>query len=125
MKQTTTELEMDVGQLYREEVITDLKIGTIRCLIPVAVDGSRDNERDIQYSGQTQVMTPAGPMPVSFEIEAENLAEAVQGFAAAAQAALEETVRELEEYRRKAASGIVVPGAEDVSRLGGSGLIKS
>ncbi len=124
MKQTTSELEMDADQLYREEVITDLRIGTIRCLIPVTVDGSRDEAREIRYSGQTQVMTPAGPMPISFDIDASNLAQAVQGFAAAAETALEETARELEEYRRKAASGIVVPGAEDVSRLGGSGLIK-
>ncbi len=124
MKQTTSELEMDADQLYREEVITDLRIGTIRCLIPVTVDGRRDEAREVRYSGQTQVMTPAGPMPISFDIDASNLAQAVQGFAAAAETALEETARELEEYRRKAASGIVVPGAEDVSRLGGSGLIK-
>jgi len=124
MTQTTSDLAMDEKQLYREEVITDLKIGTIRCLIPVAIDGSRDHERDIHYSGQTQIMTPAGPMPISFDIEADDLAQAVQGFAAAAEAALEETARELEEYRRKTASGIVMPGAEDVSRLGGSGLLK-
>ena len=124
MKQTTSELEMDADQLYREEVITDLRIGTIRCLIPVTVDGGRDEAREVRYSGQTQVMTPAGPMPISFDLDASNLAQAVQGFAAAAETALEETARELEEYRRKAASGIVVPGAEDVSRLGGSGLIK-
>jgi len=40
---------------------------------------------------------------------------------AAAEKALEETARELAELRRQAASGIVMPGAGDVSKITGGG----
>jgi len=122
------ELNMKADELYREEIYSDLRLGTIRMLIPVNEDGSEDRTRSRRFVGQAQVMTPAGPMPISFDLEAGSLSEAVHGFGKAAEQALQETARELEEYRRKAASGIVVPGAEDVSRLAGGdlggGLIK-
>lgn len=124
----STDLNMKSDELYREEIYSDLRLGTIRMLIPVNEHGEEDVTRARRFVGQAQVMTPAGPMPISFDLDAKDLAEAVRGFGAAAEQALQETARELEEYRRKAASGIVVPGAEDVSRLAGGelggGLIK-
>ena len=70
LEQETAELKMDPAQLYREEVITDQRVGTIRRLTPVLVDGGDDASRPIQYIGSAQVLTPAGALPLSFPIEA-------------------------------------------------------
>jgi nitrogen fixation/metabolism regulation signal transduction histidine kinase len=63
-------------------------------------------------------MTPAGVLPLSFEIEATNLAEACAGFAEGAKMAFEETMKELQEMRRQQASSIVIPEAGAASALG-------
>ncbi len=99
-------------ELYLEEVFTDHKVGTIRRMTPVDGDGKPDGSRDTLYFGQAQMMTPAGPLPLNFELKAGNLAEACQQFADAAKVALEQTVEELKEMRRQQASSIVVPGQE-------------
>jgi len=103
------ELKMDPAALYREDVYTDRKIGVIRRLTPVKGDGTDDPERTVLYSGETQIMTSVGALPVSFEIDAQSLDEAASGYADAAKAAVERTVRDLQELRRQAASSIVVP----------------
>lgn len=104
------EFSMDSQALYREEMFTDRQTGSIRRLVPVNSDGSDDSSRDIVYSGQTQVLTPAGALPLSFEIEASSLQEAAEKFADGAKAAFEKTLEELREMRRQASSSIVVPG---------------
>lgn len=103
------ESNMDPAGLYREEIITDRKIGTIRMLTPIKSDGSPDTARETVYGGEAQVMTNAGPLPIPFEIEAKSLDEAVRKFSGAAKEAIERTVKELQELRRQAASSIVVP----------------
>src|ERR1700704_2860123 len=100
---------MDPAALYLEEIFTDRKIGVIRRLVPVKSDGSDDSGRPTVYSGETQILTSVGPLPVSFEIEAGSLDEAATGYAEAAKAAVERTVHDLQEMRRQAASSIVVP----------------
>jgi len=101
---------MSHEDLYREETFTDQKVGTIRRLTPVDLDGNDDPSRPTQFSGQTQVLTQAGPLPINFELDAGNLSEAVAGFAAAAELGLEKTMQELQEMRRQQQSSIVVPG---------------
>ena len=101
---------MDATALYREDIVTDRKVGTIRRMTPLKIDGSDDNARPTLYVGEAQIMTNAGPLPINFEIEAATLAEAVEKFGAAAKEAVERTVRELQELRRQQASSIVVPG---------------
>jgi hypothetical protein len=103
------ELKMDPASLYREETFTDRRIGTIRVLTPVKVDGLIDASRRTLYLGEAQILTPGGVLPLAFEIEAGSLADAVEKFAPAAKAAVERTVRELQELRREAASSIIVP----------------
>src|SRR5579859_824005 len=105
----TSELKVDADKLYLEEIFTDRRIGTIRRLSPVARDGARDAARPVLYVGETQVMTPAGALPIAFEIEAGSLEEAANKFGALAKEAIERTVRELQEMRRQAASSIVIP----------------
>jgi hypothetical protein len=113
--------KMDSASLYREEIITDRKVGTIRMLTPLKSDGTTDASRDIVYTGEAQIMTGAGPLPINFEIEAKTLGDAVDKFGATATDAIEKTVRELQELRRQAASSIVVPQG-GVPGLGGGGL---
>jgi hypothetical protein len=110
---------MDASSLYREDIITDRKVGTIRRMIPVTRGGADDHARPTLYVGEAQIMTNAGPLPINFEIEAKDLGEAVDKFAGAAKEAVEKTVRELQELRRQAASSIVVPGAGGA--MGGMG----
>jgi hypothetical protein len=103
------ELRMDTGSLYREEVVTDRRIGSIRVLTPLKPDGSTDPTRPVAYVGEAQLLTPAGVLPLVFEIDATSLTDAIEKFAAGAAGALERTRREIEQLRREAASQIVVP----------------
>ena len=102
-------LTMDANSVYREEVYTDRKVGTIRCMTPVKSDGSPDTGRKAVYAGEAQILTPMGALPVTFEIEATSLADAITNYAGAAKEGVERTVREIQEMRRQAASSIVVP----------------
>lgn len=103
------ELKMDPANLYREEIFTDRKVGTIRVMTPVRSDGSTDANRKVIYVGETQLMTPVGALPLAFEIEADSLGNAAAKFAEVAQVAVERAVRELQEMRRQASSSIVIP----------------
>jgi hypothetical protein len=104
------DIRMDASSLYREEIYTDRRIGTIRAMVPVLPSGATDGSRPVIFMGEAQIMTQMGPLPVSFDIEAKSLTEAVDGYAAAAKTAVERTVKELQEMRRQAASSLVLPG---------------
>lgn len=106
------EISMDADALYQEDTFTDQKVGTIRRMTPVKADGSIDESRETIYVGQAQMMTPAGALPLTFEIVAADLSEAVAKFGEGANQALEDTMKELEEMRRQQASQIVVPGQQ-------------
>lgn len=125
------EARMDAADLYREELITDRRVGSIRVLNPVKSDGSPDAARKTVYVGEAQIHTNMGALPLSFEIDARSLAEAVSGYPAGAKDAIERAVRELEEMRRQAASSIVIPrggglpgGGMPGGGLGGGGKIQ-
>ena len=117
---------MNAAELYLEEVFTDRRVGTIQRLTPVTAEGAPDPARSVVYVGQAQVMTPAGALPLSFEIPSTSLSEAVEGFAASAEKAVGETMRRLQEMRHEAASSIIVPegggGGLGGGGLGGGGL---
>jgi hypothetical protein len=117
------EAAMDVNALYLEEVFTDRKVGTIRRMTPVKADGTADDGRKVLYVGQAEIMTNMGPMPINFEIEAETFGAAFAGFGAAANAAIERTVQQIQEMRRQQASQLVVPqaGMGGMAGLGGLG----
>ena len=115
------EPKMDAQDLYREDIYTDRRVGTLRVLTPVKADGTVDPSRPVSYVGQAQIMTPAGALPLSFEIDAKTLAEACEGFAEGAKLAFEETMKELQEMRRQQASSIVIPEAGAASALTGQG----
>ena len=105
----TPAIRMDTANLYREETFTDNAVGTLRRLTPVTAGGETDPGRPVQFIGTTQVLTNAGPLPLSFEIEAQTLTEAADAFGEAARKAFEHTMEELREMQRQQASSIVVP----------------
>jgi hypothetical protein len=112
----TRQASMDATQLYREEIFTDRKVGTIRRLTPVTKDGSADTARPVLFVGQAQIMTPMGAVPISFELDSTTLDGAVEKFGPAAELAVQQTMREIQELRREQASSLVIPDA------GGAGL---
>jgi hypothetical protein len=112
------DIQLDSAGLYREDIFTDRKAGTIRRLVPVLTDGSTDPNRPVLFSGQTQLLTPGGVLPLGFEIEASSLQDAIGKFPAAVKEALEQAIEEAREFRRESASRIVVP---DVGGMGGAG----
>jgi hypothetical protein len=108
-EQGLPEIKLDPAELYREEVFTDRRAGTLRRLTPVTITGADDPSRPTLWSGQTQLLTPAGVLPLMFELEAASLAEAIEKFPDAVKVALEQAIEEAREMRREAASRIVVP----------------
>ena len=105
-----SEIRVDETNLYREETYTDLRVATIRRLVPVTAEGEPDASRPMLFSGQTNLMSQAGPLPVECPIEAADLAEALQKFPEAIKQAVERLVEEAREIRQREASRIVVPG---------------
>lgn len=107
---------IDLNNLYREESITDLKVGSIRRLVPIRADGTDDSGRTPIFMGHSQVMTPEGPLPLQGRLAANNLSEAYEVFPDAMQQALSDMIQQLEEiYRQEKEkkrddSRIIVPG---------------
>jgi hypothetical protein len=110
------EIKLDAASLYREEIFTDRRAGTLRRLTPVTADGAVDQARAVLFSGQTQLLTPGGVLPLGFDIEAATLQEALDRFPEAVKLALDEAIEEAREMRREQASRIVVP---DAGAMGG------
>jgi len=111
---------MDATSLYREDIYTDRKVGTLRVLSPVKPDGSPDKLRRTLYQGEAQLMTNVGPLPISFDIDADDLADAVEKYGDATKAGVERAMRELQEMRRQASSSIVLPPAGATLGPGGT-----
>lgn len=107
---------VDQENLYREVSITDLKVASIRQLIPVKADGTDDNSRSPIFVGNTQLMTPEGPLPLQARLAANNLKEAYAEFPRAMQRALNEMVENIQKFqqqqkaKQRDESRIIVPG---------------
>jgi hypothetical protein len=114
---------MNPATLYREEVYTDRAAATLRVLVPVTKDGAPDTTRTTVYMGEAQILTNMGPLPISFDIDAANLAEAVAKYGEAAKVGVENAMRELQEMRRQASSSLVIPQG-GMPNLGGGGKIQ-
>ena len=111
------EIQVDRGNLFREETFTDLKVASIRRLTPVLPDGAPDPGREPAFFGESQLLSPAGPIPVQCPIEAATLEEAINRFPQALSRAVEEMLAAAEELRRREMTRIVIPGREAGSRL--------
>lgn len=110
-QQQLPEIKLDSTQLYREDTFTDRKAGTLRRLTPIKADGSDDASRPVLFSGQTQLLTPMGVLPLAFELDATTIEDACAKFPDAVKVAIEQAIEEAREMRREQASRIVVPEA--------------
>jgi len=110
-------VSFDGQNLYLEETITDLKVGTIRRLTPVDTDGEIDSGRPTLFFAQAQIMSQFGPLPVSAVIKATSLKEAIAAYPEAVEAGIEALMEEAREMQRQEASRIVMPGAEAASKI--------
>lgn len=114
--QQQIDFTVDKDNLYREESISDLKVASIRRLVPITADGSEDTGRTPIFMGHTQIMTPEGPLPLQARLEANTLSEAYEVFPKAMQAALDEMIHQIQAMQRKEQekkideSRIIVPG---------------
>ena len=104
------DLTVDKANLYREENITDLKVASLRRLVPIQSDGSEDSSRPTLYVGETQLMSQRGPLPIQAPIEAASLDEALDKFPDAMNEAVQRMVEEVRELQRQEANRIIVPG---------------
>ena len=111
------ELVFDKNSLYKEKTYTDLKTGSIKQLSPVKADGLKDESRTPMFMGQTQMMSPSGPLPIQCMIEANNLEEAADKFPEAINATVEKIIEEAKKARQEEASRIVVPGQDTESKI--------
>lgn len=106
---TLENINIDGENLWKEEHITDLKVGNIRKLTPIKLDGTEDDARTATYSATTNIMTPSGALPISGEIEAATLAEAVEKFPEAINAAVKKLQDDMARMQQEQASQIVTP----------------
>ncbi len=111
------DLTVDASNLYREESYTDLKVASLRRLIPIKPTGEPDPSRETRWIAQTQLMSQVGPVPVSTLIEAKDLQEAIAKFPEAVGRAVEEMIEEAREMQRSEASRIVVPDTASVRKI--------
>lgn len=111
------DFSVDRQNLYLEETFTDLKVASIRRLTPVNPDGSVDKTRKTIFVGETNIMTPNGPLPVQAMIPAKQLQQALKRFPEAMQSAVDKLAEEVQKLRQKEASGIIAPSAKEQSRI--------
>ena len=114
------DFKINRSNLYREESFTDLKVGTIKCLNPVKADGSEDKTRKKIFVGNTNVMTPQGPIPIQGMIQAKELQQAIKKFPETMEAAMDRLIEEAKKYQeqqqaedsqiQKPDSRIIIPG---------------
>ncbi|MBI9083150.1 MAG: cytoplasmic protein [Desulfobacterales bacterium] len=101
---------VDKTNLYREEGITDLKVASIRRMVPILPDGSEDGSRSPIFVGATQLMSPEGPVPIQASIQAATLEEALEAFPEAMRQSLSQVIDKARQHRHEEASRIIVPG---------------
>lgn len=112
-----TEISVDQNNLYREETFTDVKIASIRRLIPVNPDGSQDYTRKPIFIGFTQLVSQRGPIPIQFPIDAKNLKEAIEKFPVSMNQTLEKMIEDAKELKRQEDSRIIVPGQTPTGKI--------
>jgi hypothetical protein len=116
-EQEQIDFTVDRSNLYREESITDLKVASIRRMVPITAEGEDDSSRSPVFFGHTQILTPQGPLPLQARLMANNLAEALSAFPQAMEQEMAQVIEQIRkmqaaEQQKKQAndSRIIVPG---------------
>jgi hypothetical protein len=110
-------IRINQNNLYREEIFSDLMVGSIHQMTPVKPNAELDKQRKVMFIGNTQLITPQGPLPVRFPIEAKNLQQAIDKFPESLEAFVKKMVEEAKELQRKEESRIIMPGSPSVGNL--------
>ncbi|VGO11804.1 hypothetical protein PDESU_00351 [Pontiella desulfatans] len=108
-EQSLENIQIDGANLWKEENYTDLQVGSIRKLIPIKLDGTEDEAREASWSATTNIMTPGGALPISGEIDASNLEEAVAKFPEAINAAIKQLQEDMIRMQQEQANQIITP----------------
>jgi hypothetical protein len=98
------DFSVNKADLYREENITDLRVASIRRMIPIKEDGSPDESRTEMFFGHSQLVSPQGPVPLQAQLMANTFEEAIAAFPDAMQKALEnmvERIKKMQEEQKK------------------------
>jgi len=102
-------IKINQENLYHEETFTDLQAGWIRRLTPVTPDGNRDKRREQLFIGQTQLVTPRGPIPIQCQIPAKTLPEAMQKFPEVMEITVKNVIERAKEIQQQTTSRIITP----------------
>jgi len=94
---STIDFTVNRNNLYREESFTDVRVAAIRRLTPVNPDGSEDDSRGPIFMGQSQLMTPSGPIMLQSLLDAKTFEESMEKFPAAMQKEMNKVVAEIKE----------------------------
>ena len=104
---------VDEKNLYKEEAYTDMKVASIRKLVPVFSDGTKDAGRTSIFIGATQLMSEKGPLPIQAILTANNLQEAITVFPESMHKAMGELVQQMQKMqtneKTKNDSRIIIP----------------
>jgi len=95
------DFNVDEKNLYKEEAYTDMKVASIRKLVPVSSDGTEDKSRASIFIGATQLMSEKGPLPIQAILTANNLQEAITVFPESMQKATGELVQQMQQMQAK------------------------
>ena len=110
------DLNFNIKNLCREESVTDLKVGSIRCLKPIKPDGGDDENRMTIFVGHAQLHSPQGLVPLQSHLKATTLKQAIEEFPGAMKKALEEMVERAKQMQaqqqaqKQNESRIITPG---------------
>ena len=96
------DFSIDRSNLYKEESFTDLK-----------ADGSEDKTRKTIFVGQTNLMTPNGPLPIQGVIRAKELQQAVKRFPEAMEEAVARMMEEAQKIKDQQEAKIITKPEED------------
>ncbi|QBG49127.1 hypothetical protein EGM51_17635 [Verrucomicrobia bacterium S94] len=108
-EQSLENIQIDGSNLWKEENFTDLQVGSIRKLTPIKIDGTEDENRQASWSATTNIMTPGGALPISGEIDATTLEEAVAKFPEAINDAVKKLQEDMIRMQQEQANKIVTP----------------
>src|SRR2546425_7497183 len=103
------EPKMDATNLYREEIITDRRVGTIRLLTPISPSGAVDSKRKVLYVGETQVLTAGGSPSLPFVPCTGPPSQAIAKISACGHRPVGGTIPEITKPRRQARSAAATP----------------
>lgn len=115
-EQEGIDFKVDTSNLYREDSITDLRVASIRRMVPITEDGQDDPSRSPVFFGHTQIITPQGPLPLQAKLMANNMGEAIAAFPDAMQQEMTKMVQQIrqmqeeEQNKQNNDSRIIVPG---------------